>query len=157
MASIWLNLVNNISEVIHKIKCKYGHDDKKYETCGGKCKYCDCFPEYTNFKDDLREYKRLCSDKNYQYKFDKKLKEQFSNTYKFFNHNNNKCVLLLRKGIYPYESMDDWEKFSETSLPEREDFYNHLNMEDNTDAVSVNSKRFCKDVEWKNVREYHDL
>ena len=30
--------------------------------------------------------------------------------------------------------MDDWEKFSETSLPEKEDFYNRLNMEDITDA-----------------------
>ena len=23
--------------------------------------------------------------------------------------------------------MDDWEKFNETSLPEKEDFYSHLN------------------------------
>ena len=30
--------------------------------------------------------------------------------------------------------MDDWEKFNEMSLPEKEEFYNHLNMEDNTDA-----------------------
>ena len=28
--------------------------------------------------------------------------------------------------------MDDWEKFNETSLPEKEDFYSHLNMEDIT-------------------------
>ena len=27
-----LNLVNNLIKGIHKIKCKYGHDDKKYET-----------------------------------------------------------------------------------------------------------------------------
>ena len=50
------NPVNNLSEGIHNIKCKYGHDDKKCETCGIKYKYCGCFLEYTNFKDDLVEY-----------------------------------------------------------------------------------------------------
>ena len=44
-------------------------------------KYCDCFLEYKNFKDDLIEYKCLCCNKNYQHKFDEKLKERFFNTY----------------------------------------------------------------------------
>ena len=40
MPSSLLTLVNNLSEGIHKIKCKYGHDDKKCELniCG--IKYC---------------------------------------------------------------------------------------------------------------------
>ena len=42
--------------------------------------------------------------------------------------------LLLSKGVYPYEYMKDWQKFNETSLPEKEDFYSDLNMEDITDA-----------------------
>ena len=70
----------------------------------------------------------------YQQKFDEKLKGRFFNTYKFSNHGNNKFILLLRKGVYPYQYMDDWERFSETSLPEKEDFYSHLKMEDITDA-----------------------
>ena len=41
MTSLSSNLVNNFSERIHRIKCKFGHDDKKCETCGIKCKYCD--------------------------------------------------------------------------------------------------------------------
>ena len=71
MASFLSNLVNNLSEVISRVKCKYGHDYKKCQTCGIKCKYCDCFLEYTHFKDDLIEYKCLCCKKNYQQKFDK--------------------------------------------------------------------------------------
>ena len=38
--------------------------------------------------------------------------------------------------------MDDWEKFYETSLPEKEDFYGHLNMKDITDAENAHPKRF---------------
>ena len=39
--------------------------------------------------------------------------ERFLNTYKYFNHDNNKFILLSRKRVYTYEYMDDWEKFNE--------------------------------------------
>ena len=42
--------------------------------------------------------------------------------------------------------MDGWEKFNET-LPEKEDLYSHLNMEDITDADYLHTKRVCKDFE----------
>ena len=45
--------------------------------------------------------------------------------------------------------MDDWEKFNEMSLPEKEDFCSHLNMEDITDADYWHAKRVCKDFEIK--------
>ena len=77
MASSLSNPVNNLSEEIHRIKCQFGHNNKKCETCKIKYKYCDCFLEYTNFKDDLIEYKCLICKKNCQIKFDEKLKERF--------------------------------------------------------------------------------
>ena len=40
-------LLNILAEKTHKIKCKYGHDNKKCETCGVKYKDCECFLEYT--------------------------------------------------------------------------------------------------------------
>ena len=129
MVSALSNLDNNLSEGIHRIKCKYGYDDKKCQTCGIKFKHCNCFLQYTNFRDYLIEYKCLCCNKNYQHKFDERLKELFFNTYQFSNHNNNKFILLLY--VYPY--MDDWENFNETSLSEKEDFLS-LNIEDITDA-----------------------
>ena len=64
MANSLLNLLN-----------KFKHDDKKCETCRIKYKYYDCFLEYTNFKDDLIEYK--CCSKSYQRKLDENLKERF--------------------------------------------------------------------------------
>ena len=70
MISSLSNLVNNLSEGFHKIKCKLEHDDKKCETCRIKYKYCDCFLEYTNFKDDLIEHKGFSCNKSYRRKFD---------------------------------------------------------------------------------------
>ena len=63
----------------------------------------------------------------------------------------------MRKVVYPYEHIDDWGKFNETSLPEKDDFYSRLNMEDITDADYVHEKRVCKDFEIINLGEYHDL
>ena len=45
IASSLSHPVNNLSKGIRKIKCKYGHDDKKSETCVIKNKYWDCFLE----------------------------------------------------------------------------------------------------------------
>ena len=52
---------------------------------------------------------------------------------------------------------DAWEKFNETTLPEKEDFYSHLNMEDIIDADYAQAKRFFKVFEIKNLAEYQDL
>ena len=64
---------------------------------------------------------------------------------------------MLRKGIYPYKYMDDWEKLNETSLYEKEDFYSHLNMEDTIDADYAHAKNICEDFKIKNLEEYQDL
>ena len=53
--------------------------------------------------------------------------------------------------------MDELEKFNETTLPEKEEFYSNLNMKDITDADYIHTKRVCKDFEIKNLGEYHDL
>ena len=114
--------------------------------------------EYTNSKDHLIEYKYLCCNKNYQQKLDEKLKERFLNIYKYSNNDNdNLLLLLLWKFVYPYEYMNDWGKFNWTSLPTKEDFYFHLNMEDVTDADYVHAKRVCEDFEIKDLGEYHDF
>ena len=78
-------------------------------------------------------------------------------THKFFIHGNNKSILLFQKGVYPSEYMDDVEKNSETSLPEEEDFYSHIYMEEKTDAGYVDAKEFFKDFEVRNLGEYRHL
>ena len=53
--------------------------------------------------------------------------------------------------------MDGWEKFNEISLPEKEGFYSHLNMEGLTDVGYAHAERVCKDFKIRNLRDFHDL
>ena len=53
--------------------------------------------------------------------------------------------------------MDDWQKFNETSLPDKGVFYSHLSIEDITDAGYKPAERVCKDFKVSNLVEYHDL
>lgn len=47
---------------------------------------------------------------------------------KYFK-NNDHFKLVTRKGVFPYDYLDSWEKLNETCLPPRESFFNKLNNE----------------------------
>ena len=82
--------------------------------------------------------------KNYEKDLNKELIKRFANIYEFCNGDINKFILLLRKGVYPYEYMDSWEGFDETSLPDRKAFYSGLYMENITDADYRHARVFNK-------------
>ena len=64
---------------------------------------------------------------------------------------------MLRKGVYPYEYMDTCERFSEISLPSKEDFYSNLNMEDISDIDYRHANNVFKVFKLENLGDYHDL
>ena len=65
--------------------------------------------------------------------------------------------MLLRKGVNPYEDMDNWGKFDETTLPPKEAFYSNLNLENISDEDYVHIQKVWRVFEIKNCGEYHDL
>ena len=85
------------------------------------------------------------------------LSETFPNVYKFCNGDHNKFSLLLRKGVYPYEYIDSWERFNEAELPDKESFYSELNKEDITNEDYTYAQKVWKEFNIKNVGKYHDL
>ena len=66
-------------------------------------------------------------------------------------------MLLLRKGVYPYECMDDWDRFNEKELPNKSDFYSSLNMEDISEIDYRHALKVFNKLNIKNLEEYPDL
>ena len=106
-------LVDNLSEGLHN----------------NRCVDCKSYLDYMITKDEKLIFRCFTCKKNYEKDFNKELIKRFANTYNFCDNDLNKFILLLTKGVYPYEYMDNWERLDETSLPDKESFYSSLNME----------------------------
>ena len=65
--------------------------------------------------------------------------------------------MLLRKGAYPYEYMDSWEKFDETALPPKKDYYSNLTWEHISDEDYAHTQKVREVFKIKNLGKYHDL
>ena len=67
-----------------------------------------------------------------------------------------KLDLMAKKGVYPYDYMDSFDKFNE-QLPSKEDFYSILNNEYITDKDYQHAKTVWNTFKLSNMGEYHDL
>ena len=85
--------------------------------------------DYMITRDDQLIFRCFECKKNYQKGFNKNLINRFTNIYEVCNKDINRFILLLRNGIYPCEYIDSWERFDETSLPDKGTFSSSLNME----------------------------
>ena len=81
MATSLSNLIDNLAEGIHRIKCK----DR------------DCFLEYESVKDNLIKDKGLSCNKDYSNKLHGKLKKRFKNTFTFSDNDINKFVVIKKR------------------------------------------------------------
>ena len=80
--------------------------------------------------------------------------EKFPNTCKFCNADINKFILLLRKGVYPYEYIDSWERFNDSK---KKAFYIKLHLEDITDEDYIHAQKVFEELKLKDLGKYHDL
>ena len=106
MSTLLSRLVDNLSEGIY---------NNRYVDC----KSC---LEYMKNKDEKLIFRCFSCKKNYEKDFNKELIKRFANTYSLCSKDLNKFILLLGKSFYPYEYMDNWEIFDETSLPDKKVF-----------------------------------
>ena len=141
MSSSLSKLIDNLSEGLHNNK-------------GLDCESC---LDYMKTKNEKLILKCFNCKQNYEKDFNKELIKRFGSTYEFCNGNLNKFIFLLRKGVYPYEYVDNWERFDETSLPNKKYFYSNLNMESIDDIDYRRGNNVFKRFKLKNLGEYHDL
>ena len=105
----------------------------------------------------LSLFKCIDCEKEYEEEFNKESLKRFSNTYEFCDNDLNKFLILLRKGVYPYEYMDEWDKFNEKKLPCKESFYSNLTMEDISDTDYKHANNVFEKFNLNNLGDYHDL
>ena len=150
MSSSLSKLVDNLSEGIHNNKCADCKSNLDYIKTTAK-------PSSLERKNEKLILECYNCKQRYRKKFNKELIKRFASTYEFCNNDLNKFLLLLRKGVYPYEYMDTWERFSEISLPSKEDFYSNLNMEYINDIDYRHANNVFKGFKLENLGDYHDL
>ena len=141
MSTSLSNRFNNLSNKLHN----------------NECSDCQSGLDYMIAKDDILIFRCVKCKKNYEIDFDKELINKFSSVYDFCKGDINKFILLLRKGVYPYEYMDSWNRFSETSLPDKKNFYSCLNMGNVTDIDYRHATKVFKELKMSNLSDYHDL
>ena len=139
------SLTDNLSEINNKTCEKY----KAIEKCVQYCKF-------TGLLNNRLKYKCL-NCKDISFKSIDPLIKNFSNTYRLCNNDNETFVLLLRKGVYPYEYMDNWNKFDETELPLKNEFDSNLNMSSISDKDYDHAKSVFNILNMTNLGDYHDL
>ena len=81
-------------------------------------------------------------------------KESLKYTSKIFK--GTKFDLMVRKGVYPYDYMDSFDKFN-SPLPKKEEFYSILNNEHISDENYKHAQNVWNTFNLKNMGEYHDL
>ena len=81
-------------------------------------------------------------------------REDLKETTRFFGE---KIDLVSRKGVYPYEFMDDFEKFKKQSLPKKTSFFSRLKQEKVSDKDFEHAQKVWKEFELKNMGDFHDL
>ena len=100
---------------------------------------CSDLSSLVNNLSEIKDHEKCLDEKTI-----KDLIKKFPITYNFCKGDINKFVMLLRKGVYPYEYMDSWEKFDETSLPPKKDFYSELILEDISDSDYEHAEKVFK-------------
>ena len=83
--------------------------------------------------------------------------EKCPNTYAHCNNDLDKFLLLLRKGVYPYQYMDRWFRFNETQNAPFEKYYSKLNLSNISQENYVHSQKVWNEFKIKYLGEYHDL
>ena len=83
--------------------------------------------------------------------------KNFSSVYQFSNGDLKKFILLLRRDAYPYEYINSWEKFDETTLAAKKSFYSNLNLENISDEDNLHTQKVWEVFEIRNLGEYHNL
>ena len=70
---------------------------------------------------------------------------------------DRRLALMTRKGVFPYEYIDTFDKFEETSLPPKNEFYSSLTTESISEEDYAHAQVVFKELKMRNLGDYHDF
>ena len=129
----------------------------------GKCNTCKpdkCMKLNINYKNKTLQHKTSlpCNEckncKNIDEDCINPKYDKLKYTSKMFK--DKKLDLMARKGVYPYDYMDSFEKFN-SPLPKKEEFFSILNNKHISNEDYEHAKNIWNTFNLKNMGEYHDL
>ena len=82
-------------------------------------------------------------------------KEQFTNLNSMYK--GEQLELLKRKGVYPYDYVDRFDKLAETQLPPKEAFYSRLSGDNISDEDYEHAQNVWEAFDCNILKDYHDL
>ena len=68
-----------------------------------------------------------------------------------------KFSIITRKGVFPYEYMDSFDRFEETQLPPKENFYSSLTDESISDSDYQHAQKVWDTFNCATLGDYHDI
>ena len=113
-----------------------------------------------NEKDKLIEFRFIDSFKCMSSSLDSLTKNLVGGGKRLFgfeDYSDLQYHLLTRKGVYPYEYINSWDRFEETQLPPIRAFYSNLNMSSISEEDYQHDQRVWKEFGIHNLGDYHDL
>ncbi|CAJ0647430.1 5994_t:CDS:2 [Entrophospora sp. SA101] len=131
----------------NKLKCIPENIGKYKAMDVGQLRFLDSFQHMSMGLDKLVE----CMNGNL---------EKFPLTKKHFadkGYSLEQIKFLFRKGVFPYDWTNSWDKFKKTALPRRKDFYSLLNQQNISKADYTYAQEVWQKFEMKTFGEYHDL
>ena len=119
-----------------------------------------CIDKNGEEKDKLIELRFIDSFKFMSSSLDSLTKNLVSGGKKLFgfeDYSELQYDLLTRKGVYPYEYVNSWDRFKETQLPPIDVFYSNLNMSSISEDDYQHAQRVWKEYGIHNLGDYHNL
>ena len=125
-------MLTSLSKLVDNLSEKYS------KKCRDKNRKSECKPKGIK-KTKLSYNCKECRKK--QLKLINWLIKKFPNTDRFCDNDINNFILLLRKGAGPYENMDSWEIFNETTRSNKKSSYSKLYLVDITDEDYIHAQQ----------------
>ena len=148
-----------IMQQIGEIAKKHAYKNKRGEECHMKL---NCIPNNMEKYMAFMLGNHLVFLDSFQFmssSLDNLIKNLPDEAFKYTKHEFKKeqFNLMKQKGIYPYDHMDCFDRFNETQLPKKQDFYSILNNEHISDEQYKHGQNVWKTFNLKTMGDYHDL